>query len=286
MTEATRTPLIVPPLKELLELAAERSEAYAAAAPFPHAVIDGLFDVEGLRRVAAEIPTKTQTGWTTWDTANEWKHVFDKPEHFGPSARQLCDELNSSEFVRFLERLTGISALVPDPHLTAAGYFQVKRAGFLNVHIDFARNPKLALVRRVNVLVYLNDDWEESWGGQLELWSSMDSGPVVQVGPIMNRMVIFSTPDAPHGHPKPVNAPDGRSRLCFSAYYFTSPDAADAPDDRNGVLFSEHEVQAGLRGIARKLLPPLAVDGLKAIRRHYRRRGIERRGGTAGAPRA
>jgi hypothetical protein len=263
---------MMPPVDELLRLADERSSSYAEAEPFPHVVIDGLFALDGLRRVASEMPSRSQHGWTTWDTSYEWKHVFDQPEHFGPSARQLCDELNSSEFVRFLERLTGIDALVPDPHLTAAGYFQVERAGFLNVHVDFARNPKLFLVRRVNVLVYLNEDWEASWGGQLELWSSMDSGPVVEVVPRMNRMVVFSTPDAHHGHPKPVTAPEGQSRLCFSAYYFTSPDAADAPHSRKGVLFSEREVDSPVVAVGRKLAPPLVVDGLKAIRRQYRLR--------------
>ena len=90
----------------------------------------------------------------------------------------------------------------------AAGYFDVRRGGFLDVHIDFARNPKLSLVRRVNVLVYLNQDWEDGWGGELELWRSLDDGPVQRIAPIFNRMVVFSTPGAAHGHP----AAGGRAR--------------------------------------------------------------------------
>src|SRR3954447_3501390 len=166
VTQVTRA-RITPDLDDLLAYADDNAASYAAAEPFPHGVYDGLFDDDGLRRVAAEMPARDAT-WTTWDTANEWKYVFDHPDRFGPAARQLCDELNGTEFVRFLERLTGIDALIPDPHLTAAGYFQIERGGFLNVHIDFARNPKLSLVRRVNVLVYLNEGWQEDWGGQLE----------------------------------------------------------------------------------------------------------------------
>ncbi|MPY94891.1 MAG: hypothetical protein GEV08_18070 [Acidimicrobiia bacterium] len=146
---------MTPPLDEMLALAGAGTAGYADAEPFPHAVVDGFFDAGLLGAVAAELPDRRASGWTTWDTSNEWKHVFDRPEFFGPHARQLADELDGSEFVRYLERLTGIDALVPDPHLTAAGYFDVRRGGFLNVHVDFARNPKLALVRRVNVLVYL-----------------------------------------------------------------------------------------------------------------------------------
>lgn len=269
MTQLARARM-TPPLERLLRLADEQAPDYVGADPFPHCVIDGLFDGEALRQVAAELPARDAT-WTTWDTANEWKHVLDRPERFGPAARQLCDELNGSEFIRFLERLTGVDGLVPDPHLTAAGYFQVERGGFLNVHIDFARNPKLSLVRRVNVLVYLNDGWQEDWGGNLELWRTLDSGPTRSIVPLMNRMVVFSTPQTPHGHPQPVVAPEDRSRLCFSAYYFTSPDRPDSPTDRNGVLFSQREERAGLAGLARKLLPPLAMDGVRAARRCVRR---------------
>ena len=154
----------------------------------------------------------------------------------------------------------------------AAGYFDVRRGGFLDVHIDFARNPKLSLVRRVNVLVYLNQDWEDGWGGELELWRSLDDGPVQRIAPIFNRMVVFSTPGAAHGHPQPVAAPAARSRVCFSAYYYTSPDQTGSPAGRHGVLFSERPAQRGLLEATRKLTPPLVVDAFKAVRRQYRQR--------------
>ncbi len=263
---------LLPPLPELLRLAVERSDAYRSADPFPHGVFDNLFDTALLRQVAEELPPHDQPGWTTWDTIDEWKHVFDQPEHFGPAARRLADHLNSSEFVRFLERLTGIDALVPDPHLTAAGYFDVERGGFLNVHIDFARNPKLGLARRVNVLVYLNENWDPSWGGGLELWRTLEDGPVVEIVPELNRMAIFTTPNAPHGHPRPITCPPGRSRLCFSAYYFTSPDREDSPTETHGVLFSSTHGAASKANSLGQFVPPIVVDGVKAARRAYRRR--------------
>ena len=146
------------------------------------------------------------------------------------------------------------------------------QGGFLDVHIDFARNPKLSLVRRVNVLVYLNDDWQEDWGGSLELWRTLSDGPVQSIVPLMNRMAVFSTPGAPHGHPKPITAPAGRSRLCFSAYYFTSPDTEDAPTESHGVLFSAAPEGNKWVETAKRLVPPLAIDGAKSVRRELRRR--------------
>ncbi|MDY7104193.1 MAG: 2OG-Fe(II) oxygenase [Actinomycetota bacterium] len=262
---------LAPHLDDLVRLADERAEAYAAADPFPHTVIDGLFDAGALRRVRDELPARDTSGWTTWDTANERKRVFDRPDRLGGTARRLADELNSSEFVRFLERLSGIGGLVPDPHLTAAGYFDVRTGGFLDVHIDFARNPKLHLVRRINVLVYLNEDWQEDWGGRLELCRTVDGRTVRSIVPVLGRMVIFSTPGAAHGRPEPVRAPGGRSRLCFSAYYFTSPDLPDTPVENHGVLFAERS--RSRRATAARFVPPIVLDGARTVRRNLRSRG-------------
>lgn len=265
-------------LDDLLALADANAATYATADPFPCAVFDGLFDVEILRQVVEEIPSREGPGWTTWDTTNEWKYVFDQPEHFGPAARLLADELSSSEFLRFLERLTGIAGLQADSHYTAAGYFQIDRGGFLDVHLDFARNPKTELVRRVNALVYLNEDWDPAWGGQLELWRSLKGPKVAEVVPLMNRMVVFSTPDAAHGHPQPVVAPPGRSRLCFSAFYYSSPELAETPTTRHGVLFSEQSSRSkASTSLAKRLLPPIVADGAKAVRRELRRRAADSR---------
>lgn len=275
---AATTSRVLPPLAELLQRADDAGPAYRAADPFPHGSFDDLLDRASLEQVAAEMPPRTAPGWTTWETRHEWKYVFDQPEYFGPAARRLQEALNSSEFVRFLERLTGVAGLIPDPHLTAAGYFDIEPGGFLDVHLDFTHNPKLNLLRRVNVLVYLNTDWQPEWGGQLELWRSLTDGPVVEIVPTLGRVAIFSTPGAAHGHPKPITTPNGRSRLCFSAYYFTSPDAPDSPATSHGVLFSDH-AEAGGRAarFARQLLPPVVVSAAKAGLRLLRRRAALRR---------
>ena len=255
-------------LTELLALADKLAGSYANADPFPHVVIDGLFDTGRLATVAEELP-RDAPGWKVYDTPTESKRVFDRPEDLGPAARALADELNGSEFVRFLERLTGIDGLIPDPHLTSAGYFDVPAGGFLDVHIDYTRNRRLSLVRRINVLVYLNEGWQPEWGGQLELWRSLDDGPVKQIVPLLNRTVVFSTPDAAHGHPKPITAPAGRTRLCFSAYYFTSPDGERSR--AHGVRFAGGK-KPGRKNTLRRYLPPVLFDGVKSVRKRLRRR--------------
>jgi hypothetical protein len=100
---------------------------------------------------------------------------------------------------------------------------QIKKGGFLNIHADFTAHPyQRNWARRVNLLIYLNEDWDESYGGHLELWDKNAKQCVKKIQPIANRCVIFSTDaDSFHGHPTPLTCPDGRSRKSIALYYFT-----------------------------------------------------------------
>ena len=78
------------------------------------------------------------------------------------------------------------------------------------------------LDRRINVLIYLNENWEEEYGGHFELWEKDKSKCIVRIPPIFNKMAIFSTTDFSwHGHPDPLTCPQGRSRKSLALYYYT-----------------------------------------------------------------
>jgi Rps23 Pro-64 3,4-dihydroxylase Tpa1-like proline 4-hydroxylase len=212
--------------ERLMQVATARSAEYRDGKPFPHIVLDGLFADALLDQAVAELPAASAK-WTTYDTVNESKQVCSDAGLFGPTAEIIVHALNSAPFVRFLERLTGIQGLIPDPHLHAAGYMKVSPGGFLGLHYDFATQRELKLDRRINVLLYLNRDWQSEWGGALELHSNdavTDPGhQEVAIEPLFNRMAIFNTPNALHGHRKPLTCPKGRARLCLSWYYYTAP---------------------------------------------------------------
>ncbi len=211
--------------RALQEIAAARAEDYRGAKPFPHAQLDGLFAADLLDQAIAEMPTAAR--WARYDTANERKVVCSEVSAFGPAGETLVHALNSAPFVRFLERLTGIQGLIPDPHLHAAGYMKVAPGGFLGLHYDFSTQQDLGLDRRVNVLLYLNRDWRTEWGGQLELHSNdpldSDTHTAIEIEPAFNRLVIFNTPQALHGHRRAIACPPDRARLCLSWYYYTAP---------------------------------------------------------------
>jgi 2OG-Fe(II) oxygenase superfamily len=248
----------------LYTIAAERAEAYASAKPYPHAVIDGLFPEELLDQVVAEIPASGK-GWKSYNNRNELKTVCSDVSAFGPTAECLGHALNSGAFVRFLEKLSGFDALLTDPSLHAGGYMKCEPGGFLDLHYDFTGHTRLPLKRCLNVLVYLNRDWQPEWGGQLELHSNEDlSDPRHQeilVEPLFNRTVIFTTENALHGHRRPVACPAGRTRLLFSAFYYTTPPVLGFLADSEKVMFpADRSLKARVVRATNKLVPPIVFE--------------------------
>ncbi len=127
---------------------------------------------------------------------NESKFASKGEHRFGPYTRQLVHLLNSQPFLEFLQEMTGISeTLIPDPYFEGGGYHQIKPGGYLKVHVDFHKHKAMGLARRLNLLVYLNEDWPEEYGGHFELWERDMSKCAVRIAPLFNRVALFSTTD-------------------------------------------------------------------------------------------
>ena len=253
-------------------VASDSRVPYRAGVPFPHIVLDGLFSEALLDRAIGELPG-VEARWTAYDTVNERKRVCSDTTAFGPAAETIAHALNSSRFVRFLERLTGIASLIPDPHLHAAGYMKVSPGGFLGLHYDFATQRELMLDRRINVLLYLNRNWESEWGGQLELHSN-DPPPSLHhiektVEPVFNRLLVFNTPNALHGHRRPLTCPPGRARLCLSWYYYTAPPVPDWAARSTSVAFKSGRFEPRREAVRLINLwaPPIIIHGAKRLYR-------------------
>ncbi|TYO60757.1 2OG-Fe(II) oxygenase, partial [Bradyrhizobium hipponense] len=138
----------------------------------------------------------------------------------------------------FLERLTGIEGLIPDPYLLGGGLHMIPRGGRLAIHADFNIHKKLRLDRRLNLLLYLNYDWKEEWGGALELWDKDVKTKERAYLPIANRMVVFSTTDtAYHGHPDPLRSPKGKYRRSIALYYYTNGRPEDERSADHSTIF-------------------------------------------------
>ena len=206
---------------EWIALAQEHCERYKNADPFPHVVIDQLFPDAILDRIAEEV------GRTEKDIRKRFygaqKSGSYTPSRWGPYTRQFMTALNSAPFLAFLEALTGIDGLIPDPYYFGGGIHESQQGGFLKIHTDFNYYPALKLDRRLNLLLYLNRDWKSEYGGALELWSTDMKQRQVAIEPVFNRTVVFSTSDFSfHGHPEPMPCPTEVTRKSLALYYYSN----------------------------------------------------------------
>jgi 2-oxoglutarate-Fe(II)-dependent oxygenase superfamily protein len=191
-----------------------------------------------LDEVLAEFPSPRGADWFAFDSPLERKLATRDDSTMGPATRHLLGELNSASFIDFLERLTGIEGLVPDPHFVGGGLHQIEPGGHLKVHADFNRHPRTGLERRLNVLVYLNRDWKDEYGGAFELWSEDMSTCEAKVMPYFNRCVVFSTTSTSfHGHPEPLACPEGQTRKSIALYYYSKDRPADQQGGEHNTLF-------------------------------------------------
>ena len=267
------------PAHELPEWGSQLSEKYRTVPPFPHIYIDDFFEADALREVVNEFPELGQED-INYVNPNESKFASKGEGRLGPRAKELVHLLNSEPFLQFLQEMTGIQeTLIPDPYLEGGGYHQIKPGGFLKVHVDFHKHRGMKLDRRINVLVYLNEDWEESFGGHFELWEKDMSQCAVRIAPLFNRMAIFSTTDYSwHGHPDALTCPPNRSRRSLALYYYTNGRPADEirPENRSRITTtfvaregqdsSKMKVFNGVVNFANDVMPPFLVRWIKKFR--------------------
>ena len=198
------------------------AKAYRANAPYPHIVMDDFLDQDLLRQVVAEFPDSSGQDCFLRDQ-ERYKFQFRPDECPGPATRMLFAELNSRAFLAFLSAMTGIEGLIADPYYAGAGLHETRRGGHLGIHADFPHHNDMNVDRRLNLLIYLNDDWAPDYGGALELWDRKMKAAEHKVLPLLNRAVVFNTDhDTFHGHPDPLTCPPDRSRRSIATYYYTA----------------------------------------------------------------
>ena len=222
---------------DLKGLGEKLRDQYSQSQPFPHSVIDGVLEDEVLDKVISEFDSP-EDNWHEFDTKYEKKFQKSDDKDLGPTAISVIQYMNSGSFLSFLEDITGIDCLIPDPYLVGGGLHKIEKGGKLGIHVDFNWHAKMRVFRRVNVIVYLNRDWNEDYGGHLELWDGSKCCSVEKISPIFNRMVIFNTTEKSyHGHPLPMDCPKSRSRKSLALYYYTANQSGEQSSQSHSTLF-------------------------------------------------
>jgi hypothetical protein len=259
----------------LRELADSSAPLYRDNRPFPHIVIDDFLPAEVLDAVLHDYPEPEQVPWIRFDNREEKKLAFNDVDRLPVSIRSVLHFMNSPTMLGFLERMTGIENLVPDPYFVGGGLHQIRRGGHLGVHVDFNKYARFDLDRRLNMLIYLNRSWEESFGGHLELWDAEMKRCEKRVLPVFNRCVVFSTSETSyHGHPDPLTCPEDRARRSLATYYYTNGRPALEAAARHSTIFrarpgTDAPRFAGFPEFAKRVAlavtPPIVVKALRHL---------------------
>ena len=259
------------PLSRMTEIAKSSHTSYTNAKPFPHVVFDNFFDSTLLDLVLSEFPKLGEIKWQRFNNEHEIKLASASESSFGPTTRLLLYHLNSITFLEFLSNVTGIVNLLSDPCFDGGGLHQIVRGGKLAIHADFNKHPRYGLDRRLNLLLYLNKDWREEYGGHFELWNRDMSRCEAKILPVFNRLVVFGTTDFTyHGHPDPLQCPEGVTRKSLALYYFSNGRPAEETSGEHSTLFqgrTDQEFKSTfkqrLRRVAKDLLPPIVTRRLQ-----------------------
>jgi len=143
------------------------------------------------------------------------------PSGFPEPVARLQKALAARGFLDALSEITGIPRLLADPDLNGGGIHMTGPTGRLDVHVDFNYLREKDWHRRLNILLYLNPDWEDSWGGHVELWDQRVRVCHHSFMPVLNRCVIFETSDISYHGVAPVTCPPDKIRKSFAGYYYT-----------------------------------------------------------------
>ena len=222
---------------------AERhAAAFARRDPFRHVVIDDFLDADYAAALLARFPPFERGNARNEAGELGGKSTVERIRGLGESYAQLDDLVQSAEFLDLVGRITGIPDLLYDPDYFGGGTHENREGQDLDPHVDFNRHPREPWHRRLNLIVYLNREWEDTWGGSLELHSDPRSPDdrVTLVTPLFNRCVIFETTEwSWHGFGRITLPPDGRalSRKSIALYFYTRDRPAEELADAHSTIY-------------------------------------------------
>lgn len=196
-------------------------EAFNNAQPFRFLVIDNFLHQTAAEKLSKNFPEKRKLS-IHWKGLNEKKSEGSDWNSFGHDFLDLHKEISSPAFYQWLSEITGIDDLFTSNDSMGSGLHLGENNSFLDIHVDFSMNTKLNVYRRINMLIYLNEGWQEDWGGNLELWDGKLSKCHHKISPISNRCVLFETSDESyHGYDLITVPNDDIKRKSIYAYFYT-----------------------------------------------------------------
>jgi len=230
-------------------------EAFLRAAPFKHVMIESFFEPKFAERLLGEFPSFDPKLAMNEMGELGGKAVNTKIREISPAYEELYETIGSKGFLDLMSRLSGIPDLVMDPKLYGGGTHENRHGQELDAHVDFNYDESEKLHRRLNVIIYMNQEWKTEWGGAIEIHSNPwdhKNNQIHAFDPLFNRCVMFETNEYSwHGFPK-IQLPEDKrhlSRKSISIYLYTK----DRPAEEIAPMHATFYVQ--------RPLPPYIQEG-------------------------
>lgn len=205
---------------------------FRKADPFPLLVLDGFLAEPAADAVLAEFPSADAMPKSRDYVFGE-KHELSSVAEQGPASRALYDALMGDRFRRFVSELTGKELFI-DPAFHGGGFHQSGDGGFLDTHIDFNVHPLHPdWLRTLNVLLYLNKDWQDSYDGRLLIKARPEDEPRA-IEPLFNRGVIMVSDERSYHGFKKMTLPAGVTRKSIATYAYEQIEVGSATPRTTG----------------------------------------------------
>ena len=231
-------------------------------------MIDGFLQPGVASGLIAEFPEFNTAHAINEDGEVGSKAVCERIRALGPTYSRIDDFVQTQYFLGLMSQITGIRELLYDPFYFGGGTHDNRNGQALDAHVDFNRHPVTHSHRRLNLIIYLNPDWQGEWGGVLELHSdpASDHDQIISVIPLFNRAVIFETTEHSwHGF-SPINLPTSRqdeARRSIALYFYTAQRPADELAVTHSTIYVDRPMPD--RIFAGLLLEQADVDEIRGL---------------------
>ncbi len=246
---------------------------FLTAQPFKHVVIENFFEAAFAEQLLSEFPSFDKKLAINESGYAAGKSVNTNIRSISQTYQRLYETLGSQPFLDYVSQLSGIPDLILDPKMFGGGTHENLHGQDLDPHVDFNFDESRQLHRRLNLIVYMNKEWQSEWGGALEIHSNPrrpEENQVRSIDPIFNRCVMFETNEYSwHGFPK-IELPEDKrslSRKSLSIYLYTK----DRPAEETAPVHATFYVQRPLPAYFEEGRS-LTQDDVKELKRLLARR--------------
>ena len=234
---------------QVLESAEEHAVRFDQAEPFRHVVLDNFLSPEFCAQICAQFPPFRDKHAINENKQIGGKATRDQVRSLGPAFKQMDQLAQNPGWLSLVGKITGIKDLQYDPCYFGGGTHENRQGQELDPHVDFNYHPVTSQHRRLNLIIYLNQGWEESWGGSLQLHRDPYLEPgqdeIISVTPLLNRCVIFETSENSwHGFER-IDLPEEKqhlSRRSFALYYYTDTRPIEETAKQHSTIYVQRQL--------------------------------------------